>query len=408
MRRILQIITKSELGGAQSHVADLLEGFGVPQTNLDNRDNSANSDNPASSDNPANSDNKLSEFIGCCEMHLATGTEGPLTARAREVGAKVHILPRLQRSVNPVVDLEAVRECARLIRRIKPDIVHAHSSKAGVVARLAGRRTGVPVVFTAHGWGFSPGTPPARRALAWAVEAFVAPLGARIICVSESDRQLALSRRVGTSEKLVTVRYGIPPQSDQAQPATSPPRLIMVARFNEQKDQATLLHALSLLERDGKERDFHVDLVGSGPDFSKLQTLARELNLLNRVSFLGDRHDVPQLLTGSQVFILSTHYEGLPISIMEAMRAGLPVVATDVSGIKEEVEHQQTGFLTPHLDAPALARALDALIQDAPRRKAMGLAARQKFEQEFTRDRMLRQIEELYRELARRNAINSC
>ncbi len=387
MRRILQIITKSELGGAQSHVADLIEGFGTSHSNFDNRDNS---------------DAALSRFVGACEMHLATGTEGPLTQRARALGAHVHILPRLQRSVNPVVDLEAVRECARLIRRIKPDIVHAHSSKAGVVTRLAGRRTGVPVVFTAHGWGFSPGTPPARRALAWAVEAFVAPLGARIICVSESDRRLALSRRVGTSEKLVTIRYGIPPESEQARPATSPPRLIMVARFNEQKDQTTLLQALSLLERDGTQRDFHVDLVGSGPDFDRLQTLARELELGSRVSFLGDRHDVPQLLVASQVFILSTHYEGLPISIMEAMRAGLPVIATDVSGIKEEVEHGENGLLTPHRDASALARALDTLIQDAPRREGMGKAARQKFEREFTRDRMLGQIEDLYRQLARR------
>ncbi len=378
--KILQIITKSELGGAQSHVADLLEGFGAPSLNPDNPDNS------------------LSGFIGSCEMHLATGTEGPLTQRARDVGAHVHILPRLQRSVNPVVDLEAVRECARLVRRIKPDIVHAHSSKAGVVARLAGHRTGVPVVFTAHGWGFSPGTPRVRRALAWAVEASVAPLSSRIICVSESDRQLALARHVGNERILVTVRYGIPPASEQAQPQVHPPRFIMVARFSEQKDQATLFHALSLLERDGKPRDFHVDLVGTGPDFQKLQELARQLQLEHRVSLLGDRHDVPQLLASSQTFILSTHYEGLPISIMEAMRAGLPVVATDVSGIKEEVEHEQTGFLTPHLDAPALARALDALIQDAPRRQAMGLAARQKFEQEFTRDRMLRQIEELYQQ----------
>jgi len=379
MRRILQIITKSELGGAQSHVADLLEGFSSLGTN------------------------EGEPLVGQYEMHVAASVEGPLLDRARACGATVHLLPRLQRSVKPLEDLAAVRECAALVRRVKPDLVHAHSSKAGIVARLVGHRTGTPVVFTAHGWGFSPGTPPARRALAWAVEAAVAPLSARIVCVSESDRVLALSRRVGTSKQLVTIRYGIPPEAQQAHPETDPPRFIMVARFSEQKDQTTLLHALSLLEGDGKTRDFGVDLVGTGPDFEKLQALAKELRLDGRVAFLGDRHDVPALLAASQVFLLSTHYEGLPISIMEAMRAGLPVIATDVSGIKEEVAHEETGLLTPHRDAPALARAVDFLLESAPRRADMGRAARQKFEREFTRARMLREVEQLYRDVLNRH-----
>lgn len=365
MRRILYLITKAELGGAQSHVADLVQGFAA--TN---------------------------------EIHLATGDEGPLTELARAAGAQVHVLPRLQRSVNPVVDLGVVRECAALIRRVKPHLVHAHSSKAGVVARLAGRRTGVPIIFTAHGWGFSPGAPPARRALALAVEAAIAPLSARIICVSESDRQLALRRGVGTARSLVTIRYGIAPGEVSAEPTTQPPRLLMVSRFSEQKDQPTLLRAIAQLERDG-DLDYAVDLVGTGPDFQKVQTLAQDLKVGHRVSFLGDRHDVPALLGESQVFVLSTHYEGLPISIMEAMRAGLPVIATDVSGIKEEVRHHYNGLLVPHLDVPALASALRRLIEEPDARSQMGRHSRSRWEGEFTRKRMLNQIEELYGQVER-------
>lgn len=382
MPRILYVITKSELGGAQSHVADLLEGFTVSKTN---------------------SDNAPSEFIGRCEVHLATGTEGPLTQRARELGARVHLLPRLQRSVNPLVDLAAVREGAALIQRVKPDLIHAHSSKAGAVVRLAGRRTGVPVVFTAHGWGFSAGAPPARRVLAWAVEAALAPLGARIICVCESDRRLALHRRVGSAKTLVTIHNGIAPQSEQARPEHGPPRFLMVARFSEQKDQTTLLRALSLLERDGTARAFHVDLVGTGPTIDQLKSLARELSLEQRVSFLGDRDDVPALLCASQAFVLATHYEGLPISIMEAMRAGLPVIATDVNGIPEQVTHDQTGLLVSPGDAPALARALDALVLDAPRRGSLGRAGREKFERQFSRDQMIERVERLYLEVLGRS-----
>lgn len=372
--KILQIITKSELGGAQSHVADLLEGFSAFNPNRDT----------------------TSSESATFEMHLAVGVEGPLTELARRVGASVHLLPRLQRSINPFTDLAAVRECSALVRRVKPGLIHAHSSKAGVVARLTGRRTGVPVVFTAHGWGFSPGTPPARRALALAVEASVAPLSARIICVSESDRQLALRLNVGTKRSLVTVRYGIAPSSILAHPATQPPRLLMVARFNEQKDQTTLLHAVALLERENETLRYAVDLVGSGPHYERVRGLARELNVEGRVSFLGDRHDVPDLLGASQVFVLSTHYEGLPISIMEAMRAGLPVIATNVSGIKEEVEQGHNGLLVPHLDVPALAKALKTLILDASMRAQMGKRAREKWEREFTRARMLNEIQQLY------------
>ena len=373
MRRILYLITKSELGGAQSHVADLIEGFAPNH-----------------------------------EIHLATGSDGPLTDVARACGAPVHFLPRLQRSVNPLLDLAAVREFSALVRRVKPHLIHAHSSKAGVVARLSGRRTGVPVVFTAHGWGFSPGTPPARRALALAVEAAVAPLSARIICVSESDRQLALSLRVGTKSSLVTVRYGLAPDDLRARPSDEPPRLLMVARFNEQKDQATLLRAVAHLEQLEPDLNYSLDLVGSGPDFERVRSLAGELKVQHRASFLGDRHDVPALLGAAQGFVLSTHYEGLPISIMEALRAGLPVVATDVSGIKEEVAHDETGLLVPHRDEVALANALRKIIKDPELRARMGTLGRQKFEAQFTRERMLLEIERLYAQVQKeRNARRS-
>ncbi len=383
MPRILYVITKSELGGAQSHVADLIEGFAASHSNADRK------------------------LKGDLELHLAASVEGPLLDRARAVGAHVHLLPRLQRSVNPLVDLAAVRECALLLRRVRPHLVHAHSSKAGVVARLAGHRTGVPVVFTAHGWGFSPGTPPARRALALAVEAAVAPLSARIICVSESDRQLALAHRVGTKRSLVTVRNGLAPSDVRARPSEQPPRLLMVARFNEQKDQSTLLRAVAHLERD-KTLDYALDLVGSGPHFERVRALASELQVLHRVSFLGDRHDVPALLGAAQGFVLSTHYEGLPLSIMEALRAGLPVVATDVSGIKEEVAHNETGLLVPRRDEIALADALQTLIKDPQKRARMGAMGRQKFEAEFTRERMLLETEQLYAQVQdERNAKHS-
>ena len=367
MRRILQIITKSELGGAQSHVADLLDGLRNADT----------------------------------ELHIATGIEGALTERARELGAHVHILPRLQRSLNPVKDRAAVRECAQLLRRVRPHIVHAHSSKAGVIARLAGRRTGIPVIFTVHGWGFNPGTSLPSRVIAWAVEFSLAFVGARIICVSENSRQSALSLRVGNKERLVTIHNGILPDAPLAHPEAVPARIVMVARFSEPKDHATLLRAVAALSTQDTP-DFTLNLVGTGPNFEAMQLLARELQIENRVKFLGDRHDVADILGESQIFVLSTYSEGLPISIMEAMRAGLPVIATDVGGISEEVEHRHNGFLVPAHDAPALAEALRELLRSPDLRAQMGHASRQKFEGAFTRDRMINQIQQLYAQVQRR------
>ena len=358
---LLYIITKSDLGGAQANVYDLIANF--------------------SKDN---------------EVHLATGDNGPLTENVSELAVPVHILPNLTRNIQLFGDFNAVKKCISLIHRIKPDIIHAHSSKAGVVSRIAGWICKVPVVFTAHGWGFTPGTPNKRRIVALMVEKLLASLTAKLICVSENDRQLALRSGVGNKNSLAVVRYGI-----NYTPVTTPnllqqpPRLIMVARFNEQKDQTTLLKAIAQLKDDS----IHLDLVGSGISLESCKALAKSLGIEDQVSFLGDRRDVPDLLAQSQIFILSTNYEGLPISILESMRSGLPVVATSVNGIPEEVEHSKTGLLVSRQDVKALADALQTLIKSPEIRQQMGKAGRQKFEQEFTVDRMIAETKAIYEQI---------
>ena len=359
--KLLYIITKSDLGGAQANVYDLIANF--------------------SKDN---------------EVHLVTGDSGPLTENVIELGVTVHILSNLTRNIQLFGDYNAVKKCISLIRQIKPDIIHAHSSKAGVVARVAGWICKVPVVFTAHGWGFTPGTPNKRRVVALIAEKLLAPLTAKLICVSENDRQLALSLGVGSQNSLVTVRYGIGniPVS-LANPALNPVRLIMVARFNEQKDQVTLLKSIAQLN----DHSIHLDLVGSGPSWKSCKDLAKSLAIEDQVSFLGDRRDVPNLLAQSQIFILSTHYEGLPISILEAMRTGLPVVATSVNGIPEEVLDGQTGFLVAREDVSSIANALSNLIQSPDLRQQMGEAGRQKFLEEFTIERMIDETKTVYEQV---------
>jgi len=361
--RLLYLITRPDLGGAQTHVLDLIR-----------------------------------EFACRYEVHLGVGCAGPLTDSVGQLGVPVHFLPSLIRSLNPWRDIRAIHECSGLIQRLQPHLVHAHSSKAGIVGRVAARRCRIPAVFTAHGWGFTAGTPIVRRLVALTAERLAAPLAQRLICVSESDRQLALRFGVGTEASLVTIRCGVPTDlAPCADPTKHPPRLIMVARFNEPKDQATLLRAIALLK--GRGVKVALDFVGSGPSLSMRRTLAERLGIDENVRFLGDRNDVPQLLADAQVFVLSTHYEGLPISILEAMRAGLPVIASRVGGVPEAVEDNVTGLLVPRSDVPALAQAIFKLVDSPALRAQMGKAGRARFSAEFTQERMLRQVDAIYQEV---------
>jgi glycosyltransferase involved in cell wall biosynthesis len=360
-KTILYVITKSELGGAQAHVYDLMKSL--------HRD---------------------------YDLHLAVGAPGVLTEKAIDLGAKVHIINNLKRSINPTSDLKSIQECVGIIKLVKPDLVHCHSSKAGVVARLAAWICRVPVIFTAHGWGFDPRSPRLQRNIALGVEKVLAPISTKIICVSESDRQLAISLKVTSPELAVTIHNGIDNKSiATAVPERQPAKLIMVARFNRaQKDQHTLMKAISKLTDP-----IELILVGTGPDWEASKTIAKDLGITDRVAFLGDRLDVPNLLANSQIFVLSTHYEGAPISILEAMRCGLPIIATNVNGIPEQVADGVTGLLVPHQDVDALASAISKLVKDPDRRQQMGVAGKHKFAKEFTVEQMVEKTELLYRSI---------
>jgi glycosyltransferase involved in cell wall biosynthesis len=355
---VLYLITQAHLGGAQKHLADLMK---------------------YSSDK--------------YEIHLAIAYYGYLSDVANSLNIKVHIIPSLKRNINPINDLKSLIEFISLVRQIKPDLIHAHSSKPGVIARLAGKISKTPVLFTAHGWGFDENAPFVRRMIVLLFEKFMAPLTTNTICVCQSDYDAAVKLNIFKPDQ-ATVIYNcaedinLPP----AKPAQDPPRLIMVARFNNhQKDQLSLIDAISQLEHN-----IHLDFVGTGPDFEQVKAYAASIGVDHQISFLGDRNDVPKLLSESQIFVLATHYEGFPISILEAMRAGLPIVATDVNGIYEQVEDGINGFLVPHQDSPALVTALSKLIESANLRQQLGEMSRKKFLNEFNIERMMTDVHHLY------------
>jgi glycosyltransferase involved in cell wall biosynthesis len=347
--RIVYIITKaSPIGGAQIHVRDLAAAV------------AAQGHSPT----------------------VITSGSGTFIDDLRQLEIPVLVLRHLSTPIRPLSDLRALGEVRSALATLNPDLIAAHSSKAGILARLAARSLRVPVVFTVHGWAFTPGVPPLQAALYRQVERLVGPLASRIITVSEYDRRLGLAARVAPEDRLVTVHNGMPdvPPELRADPARSPARLVMVARYGAQKDHPTLLRALA----DLRQHPWELDLIGDGPSMGQTEALATELGLAGRVRFLGQRTDVDRILAAAQVSLLVTNWEGFPLSILEAMRAGLPVVASSVGGVAESVRDGESGYLIPRADVAHLRDRIERLLTDPALRARLGAAGRARFVRDFT------------------------
>jgi glycosyltransferase involved in cell wall biosynthesis len=366
--KIVYLVTKaSPIGGAQIHVRDLT------------------ADLAAQGQQPT----------------VITSGRGAFVDDLRALDIPVIVLRHLDAPINPVRDLLALREIRAALATLRPDLIAAHSSKAGILARLAGRTLKVPVVFTVHGWAFTPGVPPAQAALYRRVERVAGPLASRFITVSEFDRRLGLAAGIASEDRIVTVHNGMPdtPGVPQADPGGEPARLVMVARFGPQKDHPTLLAALAGL----RDYAWEMDLIGDGPLLEQTKRLAAELGLAGRVRFLGQRTDVDRLLAAAQVSLLASNWEGFPLSILEAMRAGLPVIASSVGGVAESVSDGETGYLVPRGDVDALRENIRRLLTDRTLRVRLGASGRLRFQRHFTLARSVEKTLAVYRDVLAAN-----
>jgi glycosyltransferase involved in cell wall biosynthesis len=333
---------------------------------------------------------------------VLTSGDGRYTEALRAAGVQTIALRSLGAPINPVKDLRALREIRALLKSLRPDLVSTHSSKAGVVGRLAARSLGIPVIFTAHGWAFTPGIPSRQAAVYTWIERLVAPLASRVIAVSDFDRELAVERGVVSRERVLTIHNGMPDIASnlRAHPSLSPVRFAMVARFEPQKDHPTLLHALAGLTTEA----WTLDLIGDGPLQPQAEELSNRLGLADRVRFWGQRMDVDARLAEAQVALLISNWEGFPRSILEAMRAGLPVVSSAVGGVTESVRDGETGFTVSRGDVAGLRCRLQQLLTDAGLRTRMGRNGRQRYEDHFTLSRTLEKTLAVYEDIVQRHS----
>jgi glycosyltransferase involved in cell wall biosynthesis len=298
--------------------------------------------------------------------------------------------------LSPAKDFLALCEIARELRRIQPDIVATHTAKAGLLGRLAATALDYPAVFTPHGWSIGGRISKRKGMLFRQIERVASIFASHIVNVCDYEVQLALKSRVSPASKLAMIHNGLGDIDDtfRADTEADPPRLVMVARMAEPKDHATLLLALSRL----KHLAWKLELVGGGPLEGLLKQQAENLGIADRVEFLGHVADPAARLGSAQIFVLTSRSEAFPYSILEAMRAGLPVIASRVGGIPEAVEHGHTGLLVSARDVDALERVLAQLISTPALRKRLGDNGRRRFLESFTFDRMFAKTMAIYQQ----------
>jgi len=339
---------------------------------------------------------------------LVAAPEPRLMSEARSIGVQVFPNPYFVHGVQPHKDIRAPWPVFQAVRKFKPDIVSAHSTKAGYATRLVCAILRKPVIFTAHGWAFTEGRSTWQRPVLALAERLAARTTAAIICVSNYDRELALKFKVAAPEKLALIYNGVDPtpllsaRGEQVRREFGlgkAPVLAMVGRLAPQKDPLTLLEACKLLEAD-----FRLMIVGDGELRGRAEALVSQGNLRDKVIFTGERQDIPGILAACDILVLSSRWEGLPLVIIEAEIIGLPVVASAVGGVPELIEDGVTGFIVPPRNPQALADILQKLLGDAHLCHKVGSAAREKALCEFTFNNMLTKTHQLYEDILRNKA----
>lgn len=347
------------------------------------------------------------------EAVLVCGTGGSLEDEAR-AGSGGHwravFLPSLVRHIHPGLDLLAFLQLWSFFVAEKPDVVHTHSSKAGVLGRLAAFAAGVPtIIHTYHGFGFNDYQKPTVKSLYVWAERLCCALSDALVFVSRSNQDYAKRHRLGKPERYRLIRSGVDLASF---PAPGVDRLkkkaalglgmhkALVTSIGNLKPQKNPGDFIAMAQKIGAEReDCSFLFVGDGPLRRRLEYQIIASGLSNRVALPGWRRDAAELLAASEVFVLTSLWEGLPRALIEAMKTGLPCVCYAADGVCDVLKDGVNGYVVPPGNISLLAERVASLLKDEALRKRLGDAAAASIGGEFDIHLMVRAQEVLYKEL---------
>jgi len=373
-RKIAYVITRLELGGAQQHCLYLAE-------HLDR---------------------------SSWDVTLITGPGGILDEAALKIPClKVIFLSELRHEIAPAADIHAVISLAKIFRKEKFTVVHTHSSKAGITGRIAAHLAGVPVVIhTIHGFPFHGYQPRLMRKAYTFLERLAAKFTTILIAVTEKDVEKGLRAGVGTKNQYRIIFCGIELEKfknisadrsmliEAAGFDKNSPVVGMIACFKPQKSPLDFVLAADLVRQKIPSARFVA--IGDGILRPDIEKLIAERRLGGIIKLLGWRHDVPDLLSGMDVVVLTSKWEGLPLVVLQALSAGKPVVATAVDGTAGIIENGVNGFLVVPGDAGAMAEKIVQLLKEPGLRMKIGNAGKNMIVPDFDIRQVLVRITELY------------
>jgi glycosyltransferase involved in cell wall biosynthesis len=382
--KVLRVIARLNMGGPALHVAYLTEGL-------------------------ASRGYETTLVAGT----LARG-EDSMQFVAERHGVEIVRVAELHREISPLRDVVAAFRLAKLIRRLRPEIVHTHTAKAGAVGRLAAVLAGPArpriVVHTFHGHVLRGYFGPVRTGLFRLLEQSLARASTRLIAVSPEVRDDLVALNVAPPEKFSVIRLGIELEErvrlDETLRAETrrvlgiaPDRFVVgwIGRMTAIKNTDVVLRAFGALRARGV--DAVLCLIGDGPDRDALERRAHELGVIRHCLFLGYQEEVARFYAAFDVFLLASENEGTPVTTIEALAAGRAVVATRVGGVPDVVEDGVVGLLAEPGDVEGLAERLERLARDPELRGRMGRDGRERVLSRYAVERLVDDVDELYRSL---------
>jgi len=333
--------------------------------------------------------------------------EGSMLKEAEKRNIEVIFIPELQREISPIKDIIAFFKIIRIIRKIKPDIVHTHMAKAGTIGRLSAWICGVGIIIhTFHGNVLSSYFGRIKTLFFIFIERWLSKISTRIITLTENQRDEILKFGIGCPDKVIVIPLGLPldrfyktkdgGRLRKELSVFEKPIVGTAARLVPVKDIGTFLEACKIVLEEIKDAIFVI--AGDGYLRKELEKKAENLGISKMVFFLGFRDDLENIYRDLSCFVLSSLNEGLPVSIIEAQASGIPVVATDVGGVSELVS-KETGILVPPKNPNALADGIKRILKNPEISKKMGERAKEN-SKKYTQERLIENIEGLYEKLA--------